>query len=413
MKTINKYNVISLLFCLYFFWQMMYCSVQAFWSNDEEFEASFYYAFGVVLFGALSTYRTLFDGISIFTKNFFITVFLPLFFICSYLFENNYYVPSEESDKYFNYYIVFGIPASYIGVFCARYDITTYFVKWLDIIMLIVSVGLLYSIPAIVMNSSVSLGLASYQQMAYMAGFAFDLNLAGILLDEKLDRFAFMRRGFIRYLCMFLLIFQLIACLFSGGRGGFIYLCASSIFLLFYSRKVKNGLYVVIFFLLLIGVFSMLKGTNIYYSLESRMERTFSFLSNVGGIDLQNREIVWVAAEKQIIDNGFLGCGIFNYYHVMRVNFDQPYAHNIFYDFFIQRGVLYFIFWIAIFIKLFFNVVLSIIHKSNIVPLMFFVYALCLLMFSTTYLQSSMFWFAISYFYTYKFKSAVKVNEVE
>lgn len=408
-KIKDKYIV--LLFSLNLFWAPLFFSVSSILGINNYENGAPGYTDGILITGFLSLLVVILNNkTKVFDKSLY-TLLFPIFMLFQYMLSPS----NSTSNQFFLYYIGFCIPSTFVGVYIARNGGIKHYTRWLDLVMFAITIGLVFAIPTLtastfITNADISFGGASYQQMAYMAGFAFTLNLTGLLFGDTYDRFQFMKTRGATILCTLLLVVQLISCFYSGGRGGFIYLAVCSGALLFFSKNTKYIYYIALFVLLLYVVSVFLKGSIFADIVSYRMERTFSFISSSGGIDTQNRGEVWDYANKLEGESTIFGTGIFPYYQLFRQRFDQPYVHNFFLEVLIQGGVLYFVFWIIIIIrairKLYFEVKSDI---SNTVLLVLFLYPFITLCFSSTYLQSALLWFMLSYLHS----STISVSKIQ
>lgn len=394
---------LPLLFIAYIFWSPLFFSISSIVGISNYDSDAPGYAEGILLTGFLSVFLIIAMGRGLFQSNKLFTIIFPCFMIIAYLFEMS--ISNIATTQFISYYVCFCIPASYIGVYVAKADGISKYTKWIDLVMLVITMGLVISIPQMafnyaVTNVDISFGGSSYQQMAYMSGLAFTINLSGLLFGKYYERFKFMNRIYSRIICYILLIFQLIGCFYSGGRGGFIYLFICSALLLLYSKKIKYIFYIITFIFALYLIALFFSGSILSDIVIERMERTFSFISATGGIDTQNRGPVWNEANRLYSDSSFLGTGIFSYYGIFRSRFDQPYAHNIFWDFLLQGGILYLFLWVVIISKGILNLIKQLnLGYGNAPLIIIFLFPFITLCFSSTYLQSPLFWFVLSYLY--------------
>lgn len=390
------------IFAVFLFWNILYfsiCSLAGY--SNEDGESAPFKLLGIIVLAAISfliIFVNKFRGI--FTKKLY-TIIIPVFITVFYFLDS---LNSPISYfQYYKYFLGFGIPSLIVGSYISTNGGIQMLSKWFDIVMLIVTCGLISAVPNIVFNSVISVGGASYQQMAYMASFAFLINLCGFLYGDEYERFEIFNNKKIKFICLLLMVVQLVTCLFSGGRGGFIVLVLGSGLLLLYKHKLNYLFYILAFFLIVYGASTFFKDTLFYEVIGVRMERTFSFISNSGTIDTQTRGEVWDYGIKYIRQQGFFGAGLYKYYYEFRQYYDQPYAHNLFLDFLCQGGPIYLIVWVVLLVQ-FFMKFAKIIKEdtSQILLLVLVTYSFTELMFSGTYLYVAMFWFLISYMYSYK-----------
>ena len=401
----------KLIFTLFLFWPTIYFSISSiFGFAIEDGSSPPWYIPCLILFGTMSVLMTLSDGMKFIANDIIFTIIFPLFIIMEYIIELA--LGHTPAFQYFSYYLGFFIPSAFIGVYIAKTGGIKKYTKWLDLVMVLSTLGLIVALPKIVYLSVISLGGASYQQMAYVAGLAFTINLSGLLFGDNYDRFAFMKGFNAKVICFIMLIVQLLCCLYSGGRGGFIYLVGCSIVLLVLSRKIMYLFYVVLFLAVLYLISSIYDESIFADVISERMERTFSFIGT-HGIDKQNRGEVWDDAVLLFQESSLFGRGLFSYFNEMRVRFDQPYAHNLFLEILIQGGINYILVWIFILLK-FSSSLIKLIKRDlgNVAMIVLFLFPFITLMFSTTYLQSSLFWFSLSYVYAaYKIDSTTDMPQ--
>ena len=397
-----KTNFRVAIFSVYLFWGMLFfsiCSIIGIRYGVDDTPP--FYSVGVIVlvgFSIIALGRSIF---SVIRENFLFTAIFPLFITLCFLYDSSY---SQSSlIQFYVYYVAFCIPASYIGSYLAHHGGIAQFGKWLDIVMIICSLGVIRALPSIIYDSVITIGGASYQRLAYMSGFAFCINICGIFIGDRYKRFSFMQSPFGKVTSLVLLLVQLIGCFYSGGRGGFVYLVITSVFLFIYSRRSRNILVIIVFLLLLFILSTQFKGTIFYDVIGVRMERTFNFITEGGAIDTQNRNDIWNNSLSLISNNdSIFGYGLFEYYSLMRRTIDQPYAHNLFLELLLQGGILYFVFWVFILFH-FVKRIVHILKKSSaqalIIPIAF--YTFIELMFSNTYLRAGLMWFSLSYIFSY------------
>ena len=397
----------EIVFSLFLLWPPIYfCASSILGLQIEEGDGAPGYVYGLLILGILSTYYVFLKGFNFIINNVCFTIIIPLFMVMEFLFESAF--NKEPAFQYMSYFLGFCIPAIFIGVYIANTGGIKNYTKWFDIVMILLTLGLIYALPNIVFLSVISLGGASYQQMAYVAGLAFTMNLTGLLFGNNYVRFKFTKYPLVKFLFYLFLVIQLVCCLYSGGRGGFIYLIGCSLMLLLYKKKYSYLLYVVGLLFLLYLVSFMLQGSHFADVLSVRMERTFSFIGE-SGIDKQNRGEVWNDAALLFQESNGLGIGLFSYFNIMRVRYNQPYAHNFFLEILIQGGVYYFLFWVILlakFLKKFYRLITR--NRCESLLIVLFLYPFIELMFSATYLQSTLFWFTLSYVFSIPNKTNCK-----
>lgn len=330
-----------------------------------------------------------------FNKTFWICcIFLPLLSICIYYIETGMFHIGGRLKSTVLFMSAFCFPAIIEAIYIAQKGIAS-FAKWIDIIMVIVTIAMLSSsIQALA--GITSIGGASYQIMSYYSAFAFCTNLCMIFWGNKYERFAIFNAKNWEIISFSLLFVQLMGCLISGGRGGFVVLALCSLYILLKAGKIGKmaslGIFAVIF---LFSVSFLFPENPVYNKLEKSTQRTFNYLNSDDSGTTTNttgRENLYGPAWEYAQEHNFLGAGLFN------ANNDFGfYPHNIILEMLIQGGALYLLLWMIVWIAFAYKLLYLIkVDDANIIiPLAF--YAILSLMFSGSYLETHNYWFVITY----------------
>lgn len=322
-------------------------------------------------------------------------IFLPLFVFAMYKLETGIHSIEGRINRTTLFMAAFCFPAIVEAIYIAQKGIAC-FAKWMDIIMVVISVAMLSS-SILALAGITSIGGASYQKLSYYAAFAFCTNLCLILWGEKYERFSVFKSRSWYFVSLFLLVIQLMACLISGGRGGFVVLAVCTIYMLLKAGKIGKMASLGLFAIAFLGAVSMFFPQNpVYDKLEKTTQRTFSYLSDdnegANNRSISERDNLYTEAMEYIQEHHFLGTGLF--YANNDFGF---YPHNIILEMMMQGGALYLIFWLIVWI-VFAKKLLYLLEYDDanvILPLVF--YAFLSLMFSGTYLEENNFWFVITY----------------
>ena len=305
-----------------------------------------------------------------------------------------------------NLFTVFSLPNILIGTYLGSQSGLSRITKWLDIVMLIITLGLIMSLDEFLM--AMYMGDKGYSQdKSYFACLAFLLNLFLLQFGHKFQRFSFTSNKSYMYICSLLLPVQVLLLLISGGRGGFVALAVGVIFFFHCVREtgVKNtGRFLSIAFGAIIAIIflgSMLS-SHFLELLSNSIDRIFSYISS-SGIDLtqtSHRDEVYEVSIKRILERPFLGYGFFSYSEVLG---EWPYPHNLFLEWILQGGVFFFIFFFIFLLKQIKKLYANLLMDESLImliPLLF--YSLSELMFSATYICMPLFWFCMAYLFNYK-----------
>tara|TARA_B100001093_G_scaffold492010_1_gene532672 strand:+ start:53 stop:1303 length:1251 start_codon:yes stop_codon:yes gene_type:complete len=335
---------------------------------------------------------------------------VPIFFLLNYFNTGNFSGLAFQSSIIFT---IFVLPACYIGIELGRKKALNNYAFSFLLVGLIVSIGILFTIPAL-LNSDLNelseiFAGGHYQALSYFSSLSF--------LITSIYFFFYLNRHNSIMIIFFVALFfgQIVTILLSGGRGGLVVIFTGLLSILYLKTNKKS------FFPYLIAssIFLYISATLLFnFSigqndrlLEGAM-RTVSYIDS-GGINFNassNRDIYYAQAIEYIKDSPLIGYGIFTMYdNSPPPYFGLPgmyYPHNLFLEILIHGGFLYLFFWILtlsyFFIKL--NRILTT-DISQVILLAPFIYSFVLLMFSGTYLQEAFFWFSLFYVFAYPLNS--------
>lgn len=324
-------------------------------------------------------------------------LFLPLLIYADFLIESS--MPLANISYYSQdllFLAAFGLTGVFSAFYIAQKGIST-FSKWIEIIMLIGTISSLHSTLNILSGNKASIGGTSYQIMSYYAAFCFCLNLCFILFGHTMNRFSIFKGKTYNIISYFLLPIQLIGCLISGGRGGFVLLLACSMYMLYLSHKVTKVILVAALAISMAGSFTTISNDSIFSKkLNSGVARVFSYISD-DGIDMKqtsSRGDVYSKAIEQIKEDQYWGRGLF------RANADfGNYPHNMFIEFTMQGGFIYMIAWLCVLLFVIYTVQYRLCPNGEFLIIPILAYPFIMLQFSTSYLYSQFFWFGIAYVY--------------
>ena len=321
-------------------------------------------------------------------------ILLPIFVVSSYFIETGAYnINKENSSQYLLYMLCFSFTASCTGIYIAHQGIER-FAKYLDVIMLIMTMSFFGAIVSTIAGLA-SVGGTSYQTMSYMGAFAFNINLCMILWGDKHERFKLFKGEKWNLVAYGLLLVQLLTCLISGGRGGFLVIVAGSAYMLCRSKKLGRALTLcgcAIFVSLIAGRFS---DSDLAKRLEQSTMRTFNY---IGGDSDQIQKVsgrsgVYEKAINNIKEDKYMGRGLFR-------SINEGYPHNFMLEVMVQGGLIYLIIWMILIVILTMKVNFLINYQNAYILIPLSIYPFIQLLFSGTYLTSPLFWFIISYTWT-------------
>lgn len=350
-------------------------------------------------------------------------IFPLLFFLLAFLVEYLLFpntgiaiYASYPITKWFVLSTLYVWPAVFIAIDIATEDSLDQFYKWVDVLAILISLGMIPSLMTLALGAGLNMGGDNYQAISYMGAFAVGVLLYGVVSPYQDIRFKIFQHKIYKIISIVFILIDVAAVFISGGRGGALLLILNVIIcIIAFSRnskalvrKIAISSFAILLFIFLFGQFLSFYGLSDFFDIG--LERTFSYISG-GGIDLSetsNRDVVYKIAFQNISNHPLIGQGIFR-----TMSMYGGYPHNFILELLVDGGVIYLIFWIY-FLMLFFKKLFRMIKKepSKNYLLVFASLPLLSLMFSGTYTSNSYLWFVIAYVLTRDktIKSRNKIN---
>ena len=294
----------------------------------------------------------------------------------------------------FRTFIAESVIASFIAIDVCGRQLLMRMVKWLDIVMLLISIFAAINIPRLFVGMAIGVGETA-QALAYFSAVGFSIDLFLLLFGKNYQRFSFTSSSIYNYICAFLLIVQIVSCLVSGGRGGAVLLIVSFfVLLLLWNRSFSGGkTKILVYSIIILGLLVVphILPNYITSMINAGIERTFSYLSG-GGIDMSqtsDRDTVYNASINIIEEKTVLGWGFWGY--LSRANLIP---HNLFLETMLQGGILY-TFLISVFLIVLLIKLIRAIRRDvrYVVLVTIALYPFVQLMFSGSYIMTPIFWF--------------------
>lgn len=324
---------------------------------------------------------------------------------------------TEWFGKSFLFFIMFGISGTLIGVVFWQKG-TSQFYKHIDFLTFLIGIGYIRSIPMMIVAGDM---LGGYQDIAYYSALSFGFLFYGLITNRS-DRCFIFKYKLFRYLSAVIGVLLVICVLSSGGRGGLVLLVVEMFFCGYLLLKGKNlGSSIVVLsvlFVFILIVSNYIMNSSVNEIVNVGMERGLSYIDS-GKIDItetSNRDLVYREHVNRIKDNPFLGEGIYT----VLGKYEWP--HNFFLELLATGGIFLLLLWLCILVKCYKNYKRLVkVDRNNqyLVPLI--LYVLIFLLFSSSYMETRVFWFTITVLLsvTYKYShnnlnhwSADKINYV-
>ena len=257
---------------------------------------------------------------------------------------------------YVSYLLVFvaeSIPAAYIGIRLSKFqnieklnELLPFFI--IPTTLLIGTVGIRYAMMEELANakSDESAGLG-YQSLSYLMAFSYSYSCYFLFIEKETKGLLWF---FIRCILVIFMLYSVIICLTAGGRGGFVYIVAISLFLFYYyiksSKKSRIKALVVATFLILLIVY-LLGRFNVMES--AGMMRVMDKLT-----DDNVRMILYKRAYNAFLESPIIGNGVGSIWWT--VGF---YSHNMFMDILAEMGVIGGFFFLCIIVNTIWKLMMS------------------------------------------------------
>ena len=313
---------------------------------------------------------------------------------------------TDNAVRMLQLFFAISSPGFLVGTYCYRYNKFNLIVKNLELLALICTIGLILALPTMYSTGHSSIGGAgNHQIISYTAA----INFATFFVSMKnkniatMYHYPFFRSKVYGMLVGIIMIINAVICIIGGGRGAAVLLILSAIASFYYFSK---GKFLQSTLLLAIGIiFFYFIATNVSLwnidkIFQTGFDRAFSYIGPDGLNTSQTsgRDIVYEKAQEMIKNVPVFGYGLFHQYDLCQKIIGQPYCHNIFYEWILQGGYLYLLFWISLYLLTLYKANKLI---KNSPPHAYLIaimgYPVVMLMFSGTYMNTPLFWFSVIY----------------
>lgn len=335
--------------------------------------------------------------------------FIPVAILFVYASEMAFGDMGETANKMAIGFLINAVSGMWIGIYCYRFAKFHLIVKNLELLALMSTAGLIVSLPQMYSEGEYSTigGGGGHQTISYVAAICCSIFLIGANLKKSESRFRYkiFSNEIYKKIALLLAVVNIVICIVGGGRGGAMLLIVNVVATFFYLLRRsfwKTSAVAVLGCLLFYALSSNISVWGIDRMFATGFERAFSFITS-SGIDMSetsDRDIVYATAVQLIEAAPFFGYGVFHQYDLCQLYMSQPYSHNLFYELLLQGGILYLIFWLVICWKTLHRIhrlILKGSYYSYLIPIA--TYPFIMLMFSGTYLNTSLFWFSLVFVY--------------
>lgn len=321
--------------------------------------------------------------------------------------------------KYYIFFFVFSLNSLLWGMMFGReYEINLPMIikNFEPLALAIAAFSVLYVLMPF-SSADPTIRRSAYQSNSYYAAFAFGLILFYLVSGNRYERYKIFSSPVFKALYVLFLVLLPLAVISTGGRGGFVLVLVYGLLTIYYlffsdhsvnSKKIFMTLGALLgFALVIIILVSAISGSN---NLRNSFSITISYLDfSTGRIDMtatSNRDIVYSQALSLIKEKPFLGHGIFSSMPKLTTTYSYP--HQLFLEFFLQGGIVYTIIACGVLAYSFIKLRrLERADSSSYFMVFLYAYPFTMLMFSGTYLTTSLFWLCLSIILTARYKNEV------
>jgi O-antigen ligase len=301
-------------------------------------------------------------------------------------------------------FLLVGLPGFFSAVVISRYNIIKEFIKISDILAIVLTIGIIFSTIMPFMRGEVILdiGGTSYQFLSYLAALTIGILLFNTYRLEKNCRFSVFTTRLYFLLGNIFIFICLIALLLGGGRGAFlvmIFYFTSTIYAVSSNKKtmILKKIITLFFIATVVAMFFYIYSDN--ESIKRGADRAVEYIFNDGPIDLNKvtsgRDEVYAVAITGMRDSILIGYGPFS------VREKVTYPHNFFLEIILQFGLLS--------VPIFFIIMVTLIKKirnnldfNSKWILNLSAFPVIMLMFSGSYMLTSIFWFCLVFLFLHK-----------
>ena len=317
----------------------------------------------------------------------------------------------STNNTYFQQYIVFSIPAALVGMYYGSKQDVSLLIKWLDVYFIIITISVFVSFPQY--YSSRLFGEELYsQKLSYESAFVLLLNVFLLADTNRSRHFNFTNTKLYRAFAIIIIPLLLFIIILSGGRGGFLTLLFGFIVFLYANKRKRRHVfrYIIVVTAIIFVAYLVAMQTldpTVYDFASESFGRIFSYISD-GKIDMSQtsgRDEILTKAFSLIKSKPILGYGFFNY-----INSLGTYPHNIFVEWLLQGGILFFVFSVCLTLRFYIKILNMIKHDNSFVVILpIFIYPLTELLFSGTWVSNPFLWFSLFYVWNYQGNNCAKV----
>jgi O-antigen ligase len=394
MKAIDKLKYV--IYSFSFLGAEMYSAYCSLTDHIQEIGDSTYLMYMIALFvlSCLFILRDIANGARIAP----LSIIIPLIYTFFYLYDIFSEHPQLDwTTKSYIFFIFFNIPKMLIaGIFLSN-GTDKYFYKYFELVVLLLGLAMILYLPRMALSSGI---IEGYNNISYQSALSFGVVFYGIVTSNT-NRFLIFTTKTYKILSVCICVLLAICTLSSGGRGGVVLLIAEFVVISLVCIKKSKvvGLLLCLIPIWIIATNIVSNNSSMNRALNVGMNRAFEYISG-GSIDMKktsNRDLSFEIAKENISKNPITGVGIF---HAVGA---YGYPHNIFLEILEGGGIIYFLIWIYVILKCVKNGLRrfkSDTETSYLLPLI--LYPNVMLLFSSSYLFTGLFWFTIIYLYSNK-----------
>lgn len=331
---------------------------------------------------------------------------LPLAVLVVYMIDG--YVQGYATNLVYLKMVCFSFPTTCIALNMKEHHALANMMKWLDLFLPLLALSFVRMVINIYLSRLE--GEGTYDQNAsYMIAFCFLIALFTLRYDDRYPKFSFLDKKWYRIFKICLLPYLIVMAFFAGGRGAFVTILVGLLFNIDLLKKLSRQTIKKILFGFIGGVIVSIALLG-WFDKDGEIADFFLLSAQriTALVDFQNmdtsnatsgRDELYADAIRYFTESPVYGLGLWAY--LLKI---EMFPHNIFLEIMLQGGLLLLTLFVFILMMAYgkYSKMLQV-DNSQIFLIPFAIYTFTLLLFSGSYIFEPLFWFVLTYIYSFSF----------
>lgn len=332
---------------------------------------------------------------------------LPLVILFIYMVDG--YIQGYETNLVYLKMVCFSLPATCVALNMKDHRELGGVIKWLDLFLPVFSASFVIMVYHIYLSRLE--GEGTYDQNAsYMIAFCFLIALFTLRYNDQYPKFSFLDKKWYRIFKMCLFPYFIIMAFFAGGRGAFVAMLFGLLLNVDLLKKINPQMMKkivlgfiggVVLLILILSWFDKNGEIAEFFLLSAqRITALVDFQNMDASSATSGRDELYADAIRFFSESPVYGYGLFAYLKKI-----EMFPHNIFLEIMLQGGLIFLTVFVFIMMMAYgkYQKMLQA-DKSQILLMPFFIYSFTELLFSSSYIFVPLFWFVLTYIYSFSFE---------